>query len=221
MKLKNNPQPKPKSRKARYKVLRKPVRSSARSSQIHHLPAMQAAFLKRFETLEDLDVRLRTRFKLETLLVRDQADQADHVTTHAAQVPALESDNVGSDGTHTEVNETPAAPNGVKYLKQCGNPEGWPEGVKYLKECDNPEGLLFKDTGKFDPCQCYLNCFYKTCQNSASAYYCTRTSCALKGRCSNSMSENPSVEIVYLEVFAFEPLMTYLWVISLANTLGF
>ncbi|OWY96161.1 hypothetical protein PHMEG_00033645, partial [Phytophthora megakarya] len=85
---------------------------------------------------------------------------------------------------------------GVKYLKQCGNPEGWPEGVKYLKECDNPEGLLFKDIGGFDPCQCYLNCFYKTYQNSASAYYYTHTSCALKGRCSNSMYENSSVEIV-------------------------
>ncbi|KAG3251355.1 hypothetical protein PI124_g3999 [Phytophthora idaei] len=193
MQSKNNPQQQPKSRRRRYQTKRKPMKSSTKSTKIYYLPTIQAAFLQGFETLPDLVERLRTQYR-ETDKGTLDDETTDNIETEESSAPDYNWDRMmNCDVENIDLESKTPAPDSDNSADIT--PEGWPQHLQYLTRCINNKEISFIDTGSFDPCECALDCVYDECNNSASAYYCTPTSCALNGRCSNSIYAHSGVRI--------------------------
>ncbi|KAG3085061.1 hypothetical protein PI125_g19363 [Phytophthora idaei] len=192
MQSKTNPQQQPKSRRRRYQTKRKPVKLLTKSTKIYHLPTIQAAFLH-FETLPDLVERLRTQYR-ETDKGTLDDETTDNIETEESSAPDYDLDQMMNyDVEYIDLESKNPAPDSDNSADIT--PEGWPQHLQYLTRCIDDEEIYFIDTGSFDPCECTLDCFYDECNNSASIYYCTPTSCALNGRCSNSIYAHSGVRV--------------------------
>jgi hypothetical protein len=86
----------------------------------------------------------------------------------------------------------------------CGNevsilrrhsPVPWPSSVIRINAQMNPNQVFFTAVGNLGKCNCIGDCYMDVCCNSATDTFCTKKTCNLDGKCSNSLREWRSLEL--------------------------